>query len=54
MFEELLYVRANGKKRFCRFYHLYGTDVTDREAIAILESLTPLKKNSVILFIDNF
>jgi hypothetical protein len=27
-----------------RVYNLYGTGVTDKEAIAILESLTPLKK----------
>lgn len=27
-----------------RFYNLYGTGITDREAISILQSLTPLKQ----------
>jgi len=29
-----------------RFYNLYGTGVTNKEAVAIIESLTPLRKES--------
>jgi hypothetical protein len=36
-------VSRNGPPIHSRFYSFYGGDLTDREAVAIVESLTPLQ-----------